>query len=59
MAQIRVASLATRLPSSASTAPPGDPHVGPAVDTVLRMDDRVILMGQESELEAIRPVRAS
>ena len=37
----------------------GDLRVGPATDTVLRMGDRVILMGQESELEAIRPVRAS
>ena len=36
----------------------GDLRVGPATDTVLRMGDRVILMGQESELEAIRPVRA-
>jgi voltage-gated potassium channel len=36
----------------------GDLRVGPASDTVLRMGDRVILMGQESELEAIRPVRA-
>jgi voltage-gated potassium channel len=36
----------------------GDLHVGPAVDTVLGMGDRVILMGQEGELEAIRPVRA-
>lgn len=37
----------------------GDLRVGPATDTVLRMGDRVILMGQESDLEAIRPVRAS
>jgi voltage-gated potassium channel len=37
----------------------GDLRVGPASDTVLSMGDRVILMGQESELEAIRPVRAS
>ncbi len=37
----------------------GDLRVGPASDTVLRMGDRVILMGQEGELEAIRPVRAS
>jgi voltage-gated potassium channel len=36
----------------------GELRVGPAVDTVLRLGDRVILMGQESELEAIRPVRA-
>jgi len=37
----------------------GDLRVGPASDTILRMGDRVILMGQESELEAIRPVRPS
>ena len=37
----------------------GDLRVGPPNDTVLRMGDRIILMGQESELEAIRPVRAS
>ena len=37
----------------------GDLRVGATTDTVLRMGDRVILMGQESELEAIRPVRAS
>ena len=36
----------------------GELRVGPALDSVLRMGDRVILMGQESELEAIRPVRA-
>jgi voltage-gated potassium channel len=35
----------------------GELRVGPPVDSVLRMGDRVILMGQERELEAIRPVR--
>lgn len=36
----------------------GELRVAPAADTVLRTNDRIILMGQEAELEAIRPVRA-
>jgi voltage-gated potassium channel len=36
----------------------GELNVGPPSETVLRTGDRVILMGQESELEAIRPARA-
>ncbi len=35
--------------------PAGELRVGPDADTVLRVGDRVIVMGQESELEAIRP----
>lgn len=33
----------------------GDLRVSPPSDTELRLDDRVIVMGQEDELEAIRP----
>jgi voltage-gated potassium channel len=36
----------------------GELQVGPPVDTVLRMGDRVILVGQEKELESIGPVSA-
>ena len=35
----------------------GELRVGPPSDTVLRLGDRVIVMGQETELEAIKPGR--
>ena len=35
----------------------GGLKVGPASDTVLEVGDRVIVMGQEADLEAIRPGR--
>ena len=37
--------------------PNGELKVGPASDTVLEVGDRVIVMGQEADLEAIRPGR--
>ena len=37
--------------------PTGELHVGPNADTRLRLGDRIIVMGQEAELEAIRPGR--
>ncbi len=37
----------------------GGLKVGPQADTVLRLGDRVIVMGQEQELEAIRPGRGA
>ena len=36
----------------------GELTVGPDRVTVLRVGDRIILMGQEEELEAIRPARS-
>jgi len=38
--------------------PTGELKVGPASDTVLEAGDRVIVMGEEEELETIRPARA-
>ena len=38
--------------------PSGDLKVGPESDTVLEIGDRVIVMGQEGDLEAIRPGRS-
>ena len=35
----------------------GELQVGPPIEAVLRVGDRVIVMGQEEELEAIRPGR--
>jgi voltage-gated potassium channel len=37
--------------------PSGELTVGPGTDTVLEAGDRVIVMGQEAELEQIRPAR--
>jgi len=36
----------------------GELNVGPDRVTVLRVGDRIIVMGQEEELEQIRPGRA-
>ena len=38
--------------------PSGELKVGPESDTVLEVGDRVIVMGQEADLEAIRPARS-
>ena len=38
--------------------PSGELKVGPESDTVLEVSDRAIVMGQEADLEAIRPGRA-
>ena len=38
--------------------PSGELKVGPESDTLLAVGDRVIVMGQEADLEAIRPGRA-